>query len=589
MTDANPDAVAGDYLQGRFAASQQAYGVAADAFHRAALVENNPDLIASAFRYALAAGDIAKASDYARTMLAAPEEQDLSHMMATGSFIETDLPRLTIVAEAFAANDIAKADTLLAEPFESPLGISISQLLKGWAAYDLKGVDAGTEILLNPPNGAFAGFNALHLALMYDRAGEGGTAELAYGEALVGPAADTAVVAYTGFVEREQDRAKALELYHKLAADRGFLRRLGRMGAARLDDPLPGETKEFVRMARKAPLRLVSNSREGAALVFQNFAWSAYEQALQRQEAAEQAGFQGLDLALDFPLALAQLAAAVDSDLGAAHYVIGAIANAYDQYEVAAAANGRVSRQSWLYNYAAIDQADAYLSLGREDDAIALIRDYLKEDALAPDVLLTLANLLAQNDQFDGADEAATKGIEVANNLSTDDTRSDNLWRYYFARGAIRVEADRWEDGEADLRQALSLSPNEPMLLNFLGYSYVERGENVDEAFGMIERALEARPASGAITDSLGWAHYQRGNYSEAVKLLERAVELEPGDDVITDHLGDAYWRDGRKIEARFEWRRVLEMDNLSDEMKAKVEAKLAGEPPAPGSLAPAE
>lgn len=583
---ADPDAVAGDYLQGRFAASQQDYGRAADAFGRAADMRGDLSLVASAFRYALATGDLSEAKQYAALLVASPTIQESGHTAAMAGFLDEDLPRLTLVAAAFREGDVLTAQRLLASPLSSPLGQSVGHLLLGWSVYDADAPTAGVKALRDVPEGTFAGFVPFHMALMFDQAKDFGAAEVAYAEALHAPGADTAIIGYAGFNERQKTREEALILYRKMSADRGFLRRVGRMGQARLDDAHPLETREFLRLAEKAPLELAQNQREAVALAFLNYAWSAYEQAMSQQEAATRAGFERLVVSLEIPLALAQLAVSVDEKLGAGYYIIGAIAGAEERHAAAAAANKRVLPTSWLYNYAAIDRADAYVKMDQPDEAISLIREYLRQDALAPDVAVTLANLLSEQKDFDGATAAATQAVDIANALSTADTRGNNLWRYHFARGAIASEAGRWAEAEVDLRFALTLAPNEPLLLNFLGYSYVERGQNVDEAFGMIERALEARPSSGAITDSLGWAHYQRGDYEKAARLLERAVALSPGDDVITDHLGDAYWQLGRKIEARFEWRRVLEIDDLDPALRQRVEEKLAGSPPEKGFLA---
>ncbi len=583
---ADPNTVAGDYLQGRFAASQNVFDKAADSFGRAAGAAPSKTVDASAFRYALAAGDLSAATTFATSLVETPTQTVTHAEIESPNFMDADLPQLTLVAADIANNDFAAAATRLEAQMQTSLGESIAHLLKGWAIYVAEGEGPAADAVLDVPDDVFAGFAALHVGLMSDLGGDKLFAERAYGEALAGTARDMAVIAFAGFQEREGDRDAALDLYRKLSEDRGFLRRVGRMGLARLGEPLEGESKAFLKVANSAQLRLVDTPQQGAAIVFLNFAWSAYEQAVARQAAAARAGFDHLTLNLQIPLNLAQLAISIDPELDAGHYLVGAVATYYDRYEVAARANANVTPRSWLYNYAAIDRAEAFVQMGSIDQAIKMIQNYLRQDHLAPDVEATLAELLAEQKRHDEAIEAASRAINIANILSSDETRGENLWRYYFVRGAIRADADAWELAEQDLRGALELAPNEPLVLNYLGYSYVERGENLDEAFDMIERALAERPSSGAITDSLGWAHYQLGNYEKAVEYLERAVSLEPSDDVITDHLGDAYWQLGRKTEARYEWRRVLTFDFVDDEVRARVEAKLAGtEQPAPGTL----
>ncbi|MEM9988153.1 MAG: tetratricopeptide repeat protein [Pseudomonadota bacterium] len=583
----DPQAVAGDYLQGRFAASQQSYSVAADAFDRAATQDQRTyTLTSKAFQYALTAGDMKTARRHAQTLIASPVKE-VSASSPLGGFQDLDLPRLTLLASQLSDEEYEAALTALSTPFESPLGASIAHLLKGWVFYVTEGREAAIDHLKDVPEGVYTGFAPFHLALMFDFDDEVNFAEVGYAEALSASGSNTALMAYAGFLERHKSKEEALLFYAKLSEDRGFVRRVGRMGLSRLGAPLEGETKEFRQLAARTPLKVAYTPREAMALVLMDYVWSAYEQVMSRKAAAAEAGFDDLPVNLDIPLALAQIAISIDKNQSAGHYMIGVISGVYGQHKSAANALEHVVPVSWLYNYAVIDRADAYVNMDHSQKAIALLRDYLKQDALAPDVALTLADLLSEQGQYKDATAAATTAIRIANQLASDTTRNDNLWRYYFARGAIALQGDDWPAAEADLRKALDLAPEEPILLNFLGYSYVERGQNVKEAFGMIERALEARPTSGAITDSLGWAHYQLGQYEQAVSYLERAVQLEPGDAVITDHLGDAYWQVGRITEAQFEWRRVLEMDELETELEDNVRKKLKGEvAPAPGAYA---
>jgi tetratricopeptide (TPR) repeat protein len=159
-------------------------------------------------------------------------------------------------------------------------------------------------------------------------------------------------------------------------------------------------------------------------------------------------------------------------------------------------------------------------------------------------------------------------------------------WRVLYLRADVRSHLNRWTDAESDLKAALKLAPSEPELLNFLGYQEVDRGEDLKGGLAMIEQAVKAAPNSGAMEDSLGWAHFKLGDYKEAVDELETAVSLEPSDPEINSHLGDAYWMVGRRDEAAFQWRRTLTFEP-DTELKASVEAKLkdglAAKPPAAG------
>ena len=160
-------------------------------------------------------------------------------------------------------------------------------------------------------------------------------------------------------------------------------------------------------------------------------------------------------------------------------------------------------------------------------------------------------------------------------------------WPLYYTRGIANERAGNWPAAEADFRAALKLEPDQPLVLNYLGYSMVEKQENLDEALGMIERASKAEPDDGYITDSLGWVLYRLGRYDEAVKPMLRAVELTPDDPVINDHLGDVLWMVGRKREAEFQWRRALsfgpaddlDMDRVRRKLEVGLDKVLAEEP----------
>jgi Flp pilus assembly protein TadD len=158
--------------------------------------------------------------------------------------------------------------------------------------------------------------------------------------------------------------------------------------------------------------------------------------------------------------------------------------------------------------------------------------------------------------------------------------RSD--WSTYYARGISYERAKQWPKAEADFKKALELFPDQPLVLNYLGYSWVDQGMNVPEAFKMLRRAVELRPTDGYIIDSLGWAYYRLGQYPEAVRELEKAIELKASDPVNNDHLGDAYWRVGRKLEAKFQWNHARDLNPEPEDLERilkKIEHGLTDDP----------
>lgn len=235
---------------------------------------------------------------------------------------------------------------------------------------------------------------------------------------------------------------------------------------------------------------------------------------------------------------------------------------------LASAALARVPETSPYYGSARIMQSWALLDAGDVDGAFALAR----ENAAGGDVraLRTLADMHRNRGEYAQAEPLYSRLVEL----------QPGDWRLYFARGAARERLGRWAEAEADLQRALELSPDQPDVLNYLGYTWVDRGERLNEGLALIQRAVELRPQSGAIVDSLGWAYFRMGDYERAVEFLERAVELEPADSTLNDHLGDAYWRLGRRIEARFQWQRALTQE---PDDAAAIQVKLAdGLPPLP-------
>ncbi|WP_254054532.1 tetratricopeptide repeat protein [Roseovarius sp. EL26] len=222
------------------------------------------------------------------------------------------------------------------------------------------------------------------------------------------------------------------------------------------------------------------------------------------------------------------------------------------QYDLATAAYKSVPRNHPSFFVAELGRADALRRSEKPDAAIEVLTQLSESHAELPLVHVSTGDLHRQQEQFSEAADAYDQAIEIYDELGT------QQWFVYYVRGISQERLGHWEKAEADFRKALEINPEQPDVLNYLGYTMVEKRVNFDEALDMIERAVKARPDSGYIVDSLGWVLYRLGRYEEAIGHMERAAELEPVDPVLNDHLGDVLWAVDRKTEAEFQWSRAL-------------------------------
>jgi tetratricopeptide (TPR) repeat protein len=266
----------------------------------------------------------------------------------------------------------------------------------------------------------------------------------------------------------------------------------------------------------------------------------------------------------------------VRSDFTIAQYALGELYDQLKNYDDAAAAFERVSRESPLWLNAQLRKAYDLNSLEKVDEAKSLLTELIKA---APDDMrsyYTMGNLLRGNKEYAAAVDYYSKAIDRLG------PAEKSQWSIYYARGVCYERIKGWPKAETDLRKALDLDPNQELTLNYLGYSWVDQSLNLKEAMDLIRRAVQLRPNDGYFVDSLGWAYYRQKDFDQAVKQLERAVELKPDDPVINDHLGDAYWHVGRQLEAKFQWKQALDLKPEPDDeskIKKKLEAGLIEEP----------
>lgn len=376
-------------------------------------------------------------------------------------------------------------------------------------------------------------FGQLGQAHLYERAKRFDEAETDF-KALTGGEASSelAVLAYGGFLERRGRRGDALKLYDTALARNptsAGLKAARSRAAAGKAAPAAPSIKEGSALAMLAPAATMIAARQG-----------------------------------QIGLAYLRLALRLDPQRNDAWLMVGDFLQGAGDSEGARAAYAKPKPGSPEYSAAQVKLAWSYQQDGQKETALKLAQAAAATgDA---DARVMLSDLLRANERYD-------ESVQMLGELIAESPTPD--WRLHYARGAALNQLGRWNEAEADLLAALKLRPEEPELLNFLGYSWIDRGERLKEAMAMVEKAVASNPRSGAMIDSLGWAYYRLGDYKTAVEKLEQAVELEAGDPEINNHLGDAYWMVGRKDEAVFQWRRVLTL-NPEDRVKADAERKLA-------------
>jgi tetratricopeptide (TPR) repeat protein len=522
-----PASVYGEFLAGSTALSQ-GHGEEASAFF-ARGAASGPEAVLlkeRAFTAALVAGDV----HHAALLAPAPDE---------GSVATQRLGRLARAIDALADKRPKEAEALLAEPQIGPPHRAAALLLLPWAA--AAAGDWKTALTLPDAQGdrLVDGVSRLDLALLLERDRHYDLADAAYRKLLNdGDGSGLFTAAYGEFLERRNRRPDATALYE--AALKGdpsntSLRKARDRSAAGQPAPLAPTFTEGAAQALLAPAAVfLSEKQQSLGLVYlrlvlwldpgRNEAWLMVGDTLAAagdREAARLAYVRPLPGTPEFVSARARLIAT------------------YDQ------------------------PAD-------NDKALALAEETAKAAPDDVDALTLLADALRTSERY--AESAAVMDTVIAR-------QGDKAtWQSYYLRGASLAQADQWPAAERDLLKALALQPDEPDVLNFLGYSWIDRGVRLSEAKAMIEKAVAATPDSGAIVDSLGWAYYRLGDYPRAVEQLEHAVELDAGDPDINDHLGDAYWKVGRRIEARFQWEAVLTMEP-SAKLRAQVEQKLKTNP----------
>jgi tetratricopeptide (TPR) repeat protein len=508
----------GNYLAGRAALAGSEFPLAAGALLSAARAEpRNGELVQQAFVACLMAGR--------------PEADVLARILP-----DNPIARLRVAnLEAKAGNWDTAVKLFQSLPNQGPLQI-VQPLLLAWARQGAGQPEAAIATLTSIPDiPQLRGIFALHTALIAELSGRGAEAAAFYGFA----AADTR--------DANIRMAEILASWHARSGRPDDARQtLAELAAQSVEASiaLPGLLNAMDRPA-------VAKATDGLAEAYLAFGASI-----------RAAGTQ------DLALMVLRLAIDMRPDLAAARLMTAEIHQSRQKPALALGALSDIRDGDALAAIARLRRSILMDKVGRTDDAVdmlgALSRDF--PDSLIPD--LQLGETLKSRSRFREAIPVYDRAIRKIARPGPAD------WMLFYGRGVAHDRDGQWGKAEDDFASALALAPDQPMVLNYLGYSWADRGHRLDEALEMIQRAVAQRPNDGAITDSLGWALFRLGRYDDAVKFLERATELEPDDPTINAHLGDAFWATGRKVEAIYQWRRALTM-KPSDDDRAKLEERL--------------
>jgi tetratricopeptide (TPR) repeat protein len=516
----------GSYLAARHAGGQKDAAAAA-AYYRAALRGDprNNELLNRTFLAVLANGEVDEAVKLAERVVQINKTDQIAH--------------LVLGVRAIKQKQYPVARRELAQSIRGPITDLAATLLAAWTMASPTEAKSATDTI-DKLNGAdwYAIFKDLHAALILDVAGQKKEATKRFERAYkLDPTALRVVQSYGSFLSRQGNNTDALKVFA------GFDEALPR-------HPLIVESVAELK-ANKKLVPMVDTPQAGAAEVLYGLG-----SALGRR-GGEDLGLVYLQLALylvpSHPLALLSL---------------GDLYEAMKKPDLANKTYERVPLSSPLLRNAQIQLALNLDTLEKTDEAKASLEKLIVANPKDVEAIMALGNVLRGRKQFAECADVYTKGVD------TIQKPEKSNWVIFYFRGICMERSKQWPKAEADLQKSLELFPDQPHVLNYLGYSWIDQGVHLDDGMKMIKRAVEQRADDGYIVDSLGWAYYRLGNMEEAVKHLERAVELKPEDPTINDHLGDAYWRVGRGLEARFQWSHARDLKPEPEDL-TKIEQKL--------------
>ena len=533
----------GAYLAARSAESENDFGAAAEWYGKALLADaQNTQLLEGAILAEIGIGDFASAIDTAKRLKALGGAQS---QLAEYALLADEAQREDYAALLAGASDGRDLGQLVDDLTVAWARVGEGKMSEALAAFDAVAAVKGLE--------AFGFYHkALALASVGDFEGADGI--------LSGKTAGPIVVMRRGVFAHAQILSQLERNTDAVALlDRSF-------GAG--PDPLVDAARARLKAGEVIPFDTVRTARDGIGEVF--FSVST--------------ALNG-DADPVYTLLHTRVATYLRPDHTDALLLTADVLGTLGQHDLAVETYALFKPDDPAFVTAEIGRVGALVAQGKPDAALEALQTLARDHADLIGVQSALGDLLRDQKRYDEAEAAYTMALALAGEVTPDH------WILYFYRGISHEASKDWAAAETDFRKSLDLNPNQPQVLNYLGYGLVDRGEKLDEALKMIQRAVAADPQKGYIIDSLAWAYFRLGKYEEALEPMERASVLEPVDPVVTDHLGDVYWMVGRTLEARFQWHRALSFDPLEKDavrirrkLEIGLEAVMAEEIAAPVS-----
>lgn len=516
---------AGNFLASHFA--QTTYDWTTAAKYLDEVIEHDPDnfdLVKRAMILAMGTGDIKDAAGYAHTLLNLEPDNNFALLILAVTGLAENKPEETISA--------------LHEMPDGDMTSFVKPLLLGWA-------EAGKGTL-DVAGLAQAPMHLYHGAMMALYLGNKDEARHLTDQILqIKGLTEGEVLRVADLMAALGDKDKALGLYQGLRLQGG--------GDAELDEKIAAVEKGDQDVLKKIlPPLAITSIQQGAALALYDMAFILYQEESDSSTKL-----------------FVQMALAIDPNLTYARALLAATMIRNDRLDEAIALLKQIPEDHPSYMESQRQAAELLAKEDRTQDAVALL-DTLYTKYHDIESLIRIGDILRYKEDYDGALEAYNRAAKAIGG----DKVPEEYWHLLYARGMVYEREGDWNKAVKDLEQAVEYRPNHPYLLNYLGYGWADKGENLEQSLDMIRRAAALRPTDGFITDSLGWVLFRQGKYEEALPHLERAVELLPYDPTINEHLGDVYWKVGRKTEARFQWRRAINNSDDKD-MTATLTEKL--------------